>query len=345
MSDTSSTTQQDGQITFQKKIWIAGGIISLIVIFILLFKTLFSLILLILAGILLSVFFYGFAGIIRKYLHLSSTLSIILSVLITILILVAFFWFVGVRLQSQVSQLADNLPQTIQHAKNQITQNALGKKVMQYISSSGDSQKTRTIIMHFFSSSFGIISDIYIILLMSLFFTVSPKVYKKGFVTLLPSKAKDKGAALLEKLKTELEKWIKGQIIGFFFIAILTGFALWILGLPLVLTLALIAGLSNAIPNFGPIIALIPAVLIAFMQGGSMALIVIVVYIGIQTIQSAVMQPLVQQKIVNIPPALIIIGQVAMGSLAGFWGILLATPVILIIKTLVNELYIKKQDT
>ena len=66
-----------------------------------------------------------------------------------------------------------------------------------------------------------------------------------------------------------LRKWLKGQIFGFCFIAVLTAVALLILGMPLVLTLALIAGLLNLIPNFGPIIAFIPAALLGLMQGNN----------------------------------------------------------------------------
>ena len=113
--------------------------------------------------------------------------------------------------------------------------------------------------------------------------------------------------------------------------------------MPLVLTLALIAGLLNFIPNFGPLIALIPATLIALLQGTSTAIIVICMYTGIQIIQSGVEQPLVQKKMVNIPPALTIMGQVALGTLGGFWGVLLATPLVVIIMTIVNDLYVNQQ--
>ena len=100
----------------------------------------------------------------------------------------------------------------------------------------------------------------------------------------------------------------------------------------------------NFIPNFGPVIALIPAFLLALMQGTTTALIVVGLYLGIQIIQSAVTQPLIQQKMVNIPPALVIFGQVAMGLLAGFWGVLLATPLIAILMTIISNLYIDRQS-
>jgi predicted PurR-regulated permease PerM len=202
-----------------------------------------------------------------------------------------------------------------------------------------------SITSKFFSSTFGILSDIYIILLLGIFFIASPLTYKKGIVHLLPPNAKYTGAELLNEIHSVLRNWIKGQLFGFIFIAVLTGLGLWIIGMPLILTLALIAGLLNFVPNFGPIIALVPACLVGLMQGPTTAILVLCLYTVIQAVQSAVTQPLIQQKMVSIPPAIIIFGQVAMGLLGGFWGVLLATPVIAIIITLVNKLYVEKQSS
>lgn len=332
------------ELSFSKKVWIVGGIIALIVVLLLLFKSLFSLLLLVFAGVIITVYFYGFAGILQRNFHWSPRLCIALSVIINIILLVGFFWFVGARIQQQVSQLADTLPATIQKAKEQINQSPAGSKLLQHLNSSGDSQKSLSAIKSFFSSSFGVLSDLYIVILLAAFFTASPSLYKKGLVKLLPTKAKEKGTDLIEKISSLLKKWLKGQIIGIFFIAILTGIGLLIIGMPLVLTLALIAGLLNFIPNFGPLIALIPAVLIGLMQGPTTALLIFGMYTFIQIIQSAVTQPIVQKKMISIPPALTIMGQVAMGALAGFWGVLLATPFVAILIVLVEELYVKKQS-
>lgn len=337
-------TPEPEKLSFVKKVWLAGGIWTLIVILVLLFKALFNILLLSLAGILIAIYFHGCARILQRNLHLSPKLSIFLSVILNILLLVGFFWFVGARLQQQVSQLSDTLPVTIQNAKDQMSQSTIGGKILGYLNTTGSSQKTLSVAKRFFSSSFGILSDLYIIILLGLFFTSSPSLYKKGIVHLLPVKAKDKGDELINEISTVLKKWLKGQIIGFFFIAVLTGIGLLIIGMPLVLTLALIAGLLNFIPNFGPIIALIPGALLALMQGPTMAIIVICMYTFIQIIQSAVTQPLIQKKMVNIPPALTILGQVAFGLLAGFWGVLLAVPVVAILMTVINNLYIEPQQ-
>jgi len=333
--------QQD--ISYTKKIWIAAAIITLFIIVLLLFKALFSLVLLIFAGVLVAIYFYGCAGILQRKVHLSPTLSIILSVLINIILLVGFFWFVGARLQEEVSQLSDTLPQTLQDAKDKIGESNLGRKFLNYIDSGGNSEKTKAVVKQFFSSGFGALSDLYIVILLAAFFTASPASYRKGIIHLLPKKAKETGKQLLNELGDTLKKWLKGMIFGFFFIAVLTAIALVIIGMPLVLVLSLLAGLLNFIPNFGPIIALIPAVLLALMQGPTTALIILCTYTGIQIIQSAVTQPLIQKKMINLPPALIIAGQVAMGSLSGFWGVLLATPIVAVLMRVVDKLYISRQ--
>ncbi len=343
MPETHTGQSQD-KLNYTKKVWIAVGILALLVILLLLFKTLFSLLLLTLAGALFAIYFHGCASFFKKYLPISAGWSLALSIVINIILLVVFFWFVGARLQQQVSELTDTLPQTINNAKAYLQKSTIGSKALDYLNSSGNSQKTMSIAKHFFSSSFGILSDIYIILLLGMFFIASPFTYKKGIVHLLPPKAKDKGAELLDEIHNVLKNWTKGQLFGFVFIAVLTALGLWAIGMPLILTLALIAGLLNFIPNFGPIIALIPAGLIGLTQGATTAILVLCLYTLIQVVQSAVTQPLIQKKMVSVPPALIIFGQVAMGLLGGFWGVLLATPVITIIMTVVNKLYVEEQS-
>ncbi|HEV8082571.1 MAG TPA: AI-2E family transporter [Chitinophagaceae bacterium] len=341
--DTLQNKAYEKNVSFQKKVWITAAVFSLFIIFILLFNALFSVLLLILAGVLIAVYFYGFAGILQRSFHWPQKLSIILSVIINLILIAAIIWFVGAKIQQQSSQLADTLPATLQNAKEQISKSSIGRKLIEQLDSSGDTTKALSVIKRLFSSSFGILSDLYIVILLGAFFTASPSLYKKGMVALLPSKAKEKGADIINKINNILKKWLKGQIFGIAFIGVLTAVGLLIIGMPLVLTLAIIAGLLNFIPNFGPLIALVPAVLISLTQGPETALIIICMYTFIQIIQSAVTQPLIQKKMINIPPALTIIGQVALGLLAGFWGVLLATPIIAILMIVIKELYIKKQ--
>jgi predicted PurR-regulated permease PerM len=80
------------------------------------------------------------------------------------------------------------------------------------------------------------------------------------------------------------------------------------------------------------------------MQGPATAAIVAGLYIAIQVTESNFITPMVQKKLINIPPALIIMAQLLIAPLTGGWGLVLATPLMVILIVLVQELYIKKQE-
>jgi len=125
-------------------------------------------------------------------------------------------------------------------------------------------------------------------------------------------------------------------------IAVLTSTGLTILNVPMAIALALIAGVLNFIPNFGPLIAMVPAILIALTQGVNKAIVVAILYILVQILESNIITPSIQKKLINIPPALTILAQLFMGILSGGWGLVLATPLVAILMIVVQETYVRK---
>ena len=329
---------------FTKKAWIAGGILAFILILLLLFKATFNVLLLILAGTLIAVFFRGFSGLIKRKTKWKTGTSLIISVTISLLFLILIFWLMGSKLTTQVTQFNESFPTTIENAKQQLNKTEIGKQVVQKLSSEKTHKKLTSVAQTFFKTSFGVLGDIYVILFIGLFFTVSPGVYKKGLVKLVPAAGKHTAEDLLEKMAGNLEKWLKGKLFAMLVVFVLTATGLLIIGVPMWLVLALIAGILNFIPNFGPLIALIPAVLVALLQGPSTAAWVAGLYIFVQIAESNFITPMVQQKLINIPPALIIIAQLLIAPLSGGWGLVVATPLMILIIVLVQELYIKKQE-
>lgn len=196
----------------------------------------------------------------------------------------------------------------------------------------------------FFQSTFGVLGDLYVVLFLGLFFTASPSAYTKGFLKLVPVKGKPEAENVINKMGLRLTKWLKGQLFAMLIVASLTITGLLIMGVPMAFVLGLMAGLLNFIPNFGPLIALVPALLIALMQGPSTALMVAALYIGVQVLESNFITPQIQQKMISIPPAMVIIAQLFMGVLTGGWGLVLAMPMLVVIMVLLQELYIRKQE-
>ncbi len=148
--------------------------------------------------------------------------------------------------------------------------------------------KAKAVAGTFFKTTFGVFADIYVVLFLGIFFTVSPGIYKNGIVKLIPKKGQQKGEDVLDKLGENLKKWL---IFSMAVVMILTAVGLAIIGLPMWLVLAIIAGLLSFIPSFGPLIALIPAVLVGLMQSPATAAIVAVLYILIQVVESNFITP------------------------------------------------------
>ena len=114
------------------------------------------------------------------------------------------------------------------------------------------------------------------------------------------------------------------------------------MGIPVALVLSLITGILELIPNIGSLVAMIPGVLLALTIGTNTAIIVAIMYIVAQTIVANIVTPLIQKKMINLPPALTLISQLVMGSVSGALGIVLAVPLLAILIILIDELYVKK---
>ena len=122
-------------------------------------------------------------------------------------------------------------------------------------------------------------------------------------------------------------------------IAILVYLGLLLLGVPNPLLLAVLAGVFEIIPLFGPILAAIPGIAFAFVDGSlSLALVVTGMYVIIQQFESQLIYPLVVKKVVGVPPIISIIALVIGAQLAGFLGLILSVPIAAILMEFFNDL-------
>jgi predicted PurR-regulated permease PerM len=161
---------------------------------------------------------------------------------------------------------------------------------------------------------------------------------------LFPSDNKPLARCILDRVSVSLKGWLKSTMLSIIMITVMLTIGLNILHIPVALVLALIAGMLKIVPNLGSLIAMIPGVLLALTVGTNTAIIVALLYIVSQTIVSSIVTPMIQEKMIKLPPALTIISQVIMGTLSGVLGIILAVPLLAIVIILVDELYVKKLD-
>lgn len=133
--------------------------------------------------------------------------------------------------------------------------------------------------------------------------------------------------------------WMQGQLLLGVIIGVLVYLGLMILGVPHALVLAVIAGIFEIIPVFGPTLSAIPAVAIAFSGGGvTLGLLTIALYVIAQQFENHLIYPLVVTRVVGVPPLLVILALIVGAQLGGFLGVILSVPVAATIQELVNDL-------
>ena len=136
---------------------------------------------------------------------------------------------------------------------------------------------------------------------------------------------------------------MQGQILLGILVGVLVFLGLTILQVKYALLLAILSAIFELIPIFGPILAAIPAIAIAFLQGPSSALAVLILYVIIQQFENHLIYPVVVKKATGVPPILVILALIIGGKLGGFLGILLSVPLATVLMEIMNDIASKKE--
>lgn len=261
-------------------------------------------------------------------------------------ILAAAGWLVSASIGDQIDQLQEKAPEVIQNAENRLRQTSLGRRLLRQdvnpekLLESGSSGWLGR-LSGAVSATLGTLANFYVVLFLGAFLAAQPDVYRKGLVMLVPKPGRKRAGEVLDKLGETLLGWLGGKVFSMAVVGVLSYLGLWALGIQLAGALALFAGIVAFIPNFGPILALIPAVGFALLSGPQQALYVVFLYMGIQFVESNLLTPLIQNKVISMPPALVFISQLVVGIFAGGLGLALATPIVAIVMVLVKMLYVQ----
>ncbi|HVZ12822.1 MAG TPA: AI-2E family transporter [Patescibacteria group bacterium] len=169
------------------------------------------------------------------------------------------------------------------------------------------------------------------IFVISFYLLVYKEQVEESFTTLFPKKEQGKVKATLEKVEDKLGSWLRGQILLSGFIGVTTWIFLSALGIEFALPLATVAGLLEIVPTIGPTVAAIPSIMVALTISFPLAILVALLYVLMQFIESHVLVPRIMQRAVGLNPIVIILGIIAGGKLLGPVGALLAVPFISLI--------------
>jgi predicted PurR-regulated permease PerM len=160
---------------------------------------------------------------------------------------------------------------------------------------------------------------------------------KRNLHHLFPHLPKERVDTLAHKIEAKLGSWIRGEIVLMLIIGFATYIGLTLLRVEFALPLAVIAGLLEIVPNFGPTIAAIPAAIIAFVQAPILAIGVVALYVLIQQLENNIIVPKLMERAVGLSPLVIIFSLLVGGSVFGVVGALLAVPAAAIIHVVIED--------
>ncbi len=177
-------------------------------------------------------------------------------------------------------------------------------------------------------------------LVVTLYVALDPDVYRRGVVWMIPVEHEAVATLTMTRMCVALRWWMLGRLASMVVIGLLTSLGMWLIGIPSPLALGALAGLLSFVPNIGPIVSAAPGIVLAVPGGPWMVLSALGVYVAAQVVESNLVSPLVDQYTVATPPAVLVVAQVIMGVLAGAWGLLIATPLLVVVLVLTQQLYV-----
>lgn len=337
--------------TFTRKVLIVAGVALAALGLLALLWYAAEILMLAFAGILLAIIISWPADALARATSMPRLLALGLVALGLVVIVGTVGYASGARIAGQVKLLQESLPPAFDAFQRDMEQNPVGQWVLEQTPRLREflgNSNLLSRVPNLLSSTFGVVGNIVIVIVLAIFVAFNPKMYADGTAMLVPGSYRPRFRYVLTRSAQTLQWWFLGQLMSMTVIGILTWIGLTILGVPLALTLAMLAALLNFIPNFGPIIAAIPAVLLALAPHAGQpnielmsAVWVILLYVVVQMLEGSLITPIIQANAVDLPAALIIVFQVLLGIAVGPIGLILATPFLAALLVFVKMIYIE----
>ncbi len=258
-----------------------------------------------------------------------------------------FFYIIVPPLAKEISQLATQFPiymssmgidySTI--SEQQIDGRLAGPIQEILIEASKFLKNTTAAILSGIFELLGGLLSVVMIAVISFYLVIEKKGIEKFVKAVIPHEFQPRSLKIIRKIEVKLGKWFIGQLFLGFIVGLVTFIGLSLLGVPYAMVLAIIAGFMELIPYLGPILASIPALVIAFTISPSLFLLTLLLYFLIQEVENYVLVPKVMQKSVGLHPVVIIIAMLVGYEFAEIPGVILSVPVATIASIILEDLY------
>jgi len=293
-------------------------------------------------GVLLGVLLDGLASALARRTPLSRRAALPVVVVGLVGLLVGLGFLVGPQLSAQMGELGGTLSGGLDALRAQMERSPLLHPLLDALGTAQEnSAEIARRMAGVFATMMGGLGGLAVIVFIGVYLAADPGLYQRGVLHLVRKRDRARGQEVLSKVGHAIRSWVLGQFISMCFVGVMVTVGLLVIGVPIPLALGLIAFLLEFIPYVGPLAAFVPIVLVALAVSPQLAVYAIVLYGVIQFVESYLILPLVHQRVVDLPPALLLFFQVLFGTLGGVLGVAVSAPLAVALIVLVQMLYVE----
>ena len=301
-----------------------------------------GLFMLVFGAVLVSVILNLIARPLRERFRFPAGFALLGAVLVVGGVLGIAIWMFGAEVSRQSTNLREMIPQAWQSAQTRLDGWGMGGPFREWMGSLSAGGGVASNLGAIAMSVGNGVADTLLVLVGGIYLAAQPDLYRIGLIKLVPERGRALAAQALEASGRALKLWLLGRMVSMSVVGLLTWLGLMAIGVPSALTLGLLAAILEFVPFLGPIIASIPAILLAFAESPEKAIWTALLFLAIQQFEGNVLEPLVQQRAVDLPPALLLFALVAGGLVFGIIGLLFAAPLTVVLYVLVKRLYVQE---
>ena len=312
----------------------------------LIFQELLTLILAVLIMVIIAIPISAFADLLQRR-HVPRAIGATLGLLLGIGVIAGLIALVIPVFTHEVNRFIAQLPSItneVLHRLGQLTGTSashVGHQIQHFVNGY-KSHPSRLLgpIASISKTVLGAAAAIIVILLTALYTAIHPEPLVSGMVSLFPPRRRPLARHMMGRLRTAYLGWLVGLIIGMVLLGGLTYLGLILVGLDFAAFFAVFTAIAMIIPYFGALASSIIPILYALTFSTGKAILVAIVYVVAHQIESNMIQPLVVARVVELHPAVVAIGVVAVERLFGFIGLIVAVPIVVTFKILLEDLWV-----
>jgi predicted PurR-regulated permease PerM len=316
----------------------------------LIFRQLTSVILAVLIVVIIALPLSTFAGWLERF-RVPRAFGALLGLLIGLGLLAALIVTVIPIFTHEVNQFVNSLPSitdALRHRLGRLTgasPTKIGQQIQHFVDTyTQHPSKLLGPLTQIGASIAAVLAVIVVILLTALYTAIKPAPLVGGLTRLVPPSKRPGAEQILARLKVAYIGWLRGLAIGMVVLGVLTWIGLRIAGLQFAVFFAMFTAIAMIVPYFGALFSSIPPILYALTFSPTKAIVVAIIYIVAHQVESNVIQPLVVARTVELHPAVVAVGVVAVERLFGFVGLVVAVPILVTVKILIEELWTNPLD-